>query len=308
VMDRSTLQNVRDERAYSFDAANAVDRSGAYRLNLPFDTSRDETYEIYKNEIDDTYVMRPDTANPTSHVEGLDLSNFTASFDEAPLSDAYLAELSKVVTLPETVTLDQLEPHLRTAGIDVDALVAALSPVLSAEDAATLSGFVAEPVPLEYVLSVDGTAAVEPVTGAEVRVANAETVGARPVLASLPTLQGVLSGYPDIPEAAAASTALDGLATAPATRLFQFDYEQTPASVADIADQARSMRGQVLAAKVWLPLALAAGVALSLVVGGGVALRRGRASPSRSTAGSPARPRPATARRSIGTTPGTSST
>jgi hypothetical protein len=32
VMDRSTLQNVRDERAYSFDAANAVDRSGAYRL------------------------------------------------------------------------------------------------------------------------------------------------------------------------------------------------------------------------------------------------------------------------------------
>jgi Porin PorA len=307
VMDRSTLENVSDDRAYSFDAANTVDRSGAYRLNLPFGTSSDETYEIYKNEIDDTYVMRPDTANPTSHVEGLDLSNFTASLDEAPLSDAYLAELSKVVTLPETVTLDQLEPHLRTAGIDVDALVAALTPVLSAEDAATLSALAAEPIPLEYVLSFDGTAAVEPVTGAEVRVANAETVGARPVLASLPTLQGVLSHYPDIPEAAAASTALDGLATAPATRLFRFDYEQTPASVADIADQARSMRAQVLAAKVWLPLALATGVALSLVVGGGVALRRGRASPTRSTAGSPARPRPATARRSTRPTPGTSS-
>jgi hypothetical protein len=117
----------------------------------------------------------------------------------------------------------------------------------------------------------------------------------------------VLSHYPDVPEAATTSAALDSLAAAPATPLFQFDYGQTPASVADIADQARSMRRQVLAAKVWLPLALAAGVALSLVVGFGVALRRGRTGPSRSTAGSPPRLRPATARRGAGTTPGTSS-
>ncbi|HET6950214.1 MAG TPA: porin PorA family protein [Acidimicrobiales bacterium] len=307
VMDRSTLQNVDDDRAYAFDPANTADRAGAYRLNLPFDTSRDETYEIYKNEIGDTYVLRPDKANPTSHVEGLELSNFTATRDEAPLTDAYLAELNKVVTLPETVTLDQLKPHLLQAGIDVDSLVAALTPVLTPEDAATLSAFAAEPIPLEYVLSFDGTAAVEPVTGAEVRVANAETVGARPVLTSLPTLQGVLAHYPGIPEATAASAALGGLSSAPATQLFQFDYEQTPASVADIADEARSMRRQVLAAKVWLPLALAAGAALSLAVGAGVAVRRGRTRRSGSTARTPARHRPAFARKGTGPTTGTSS-
>jgi hypothetical protein len=306
VMDRSTVENVSDERAYSFDPANNVDRSGAYRLNLPFDTSRGETYEIYKNEIDDTYVMRPDTGSPTSRVEGLDLSNFTASLDEAPLSDAYIAELNNVVTLPETVTLDQLKPHLLAAGIDVDGLIAALSPVLTAEDAATLSAFAAEPIPLDYVLSFDGTAAVEPVTGAEVRVANAETVGARPVLTSLPTLQGVLSHYPDLPAATTASAALDGLATAPATPLFQFDYEQTPASVADIADQTQSMRRQVLAVKVWLPLALAAGAVLSLIVGAGVAVRRGRTRPSRSATSPPARPRPVTPARGPDTIRGTS--
>ena len=103
------------------------------------------------------------------------------------------------------MTLDQLKPHLLAAGIDVDALVAALSPVLTAEDAATLGAFAAEPIPLDYVLSFDGTAAVEPVTGAEVEVAIAETVGARPVLTSLPTLQGVLSHYPDVPAATTAA-------------------------------------------------------------------------------------------------------
>src|SRR5690606_38503223 len=49
VMDRSSLENVSDERAFAFDEANVVDRSGAFRLNLPFDTDRDETYRVYKN-------------------------------------------------------------------------------------------------------------------------------------------------------------------------------------------------------------------------------------------------------------------
>jgi hypothetical protein len=306
VMDRSTIENVTDDRAYAFDPSNHVDRADAHRLNLPFDTSRDETYTIYKNEIDDTYALRPDTADPTSQVEGLELSNFTASVDEVPLSAAYLAELNKVVALPDTATLAQLEPQLSRAGIDVGALMAALTPVLTPEDAATLNAFAAQPIPLEYVLSFDGTAAVEPVTGAEVKVGSVETVGARPVLTSLRTLQGVLAHYPDVPEAATTLVALDGLAAAPATPLFQFDYEQTPASVADIADQARSMRRQVLAAKVWLPLGLAAAAALSLLAGAGGALHRARTTTSRAAAGSPATPRPAPARRGTGPTPGTS--
>ncbi len=274
VMDRSTLENVADDRAFVFDESNVVDRSGSYRLNLPFDTSRDETYEVYKNEIGDTYTLKGDRETPTSDVEGLDLSNFTATVDEAPLSEAYLAELNKVVPLPESLTLDELRPQLLDQGIDVDAVVAALTPVLTAEDAATLSAFAAEPIPLEYVLSFDGRAAVEPVTGAEVKVGVTETVGARPQLTSLPELQQVLSHYPDVPEAVDASAALDELATAPASPLFTYTYEQTPASVADVADEASSMRNQVLLAKVWVPSGLAAAAVLSLVVGAAVYWRR----------------------------------
>ena len=282
VMDRSSIENVADDRAYAFDQDNVVDRSGSFRLNLPFDTSRDETYDIYKNEIGATYQLVGDREAPTTELEGLHLSNFTASVDEAPLSDAYLAELTQTVPLPQSMSLDQLEPQLLAAGVDVDALVTALTPVLTAEDAATLSGFAAEPIPIEYVLSLDGRAAVEPVTGAEVRVSVSESVGARPVLTSLPVLQEVLSHYSGVPEAVSTSAALDELAAAPASPLFEYSYEQTPASVADVADTVAALRSQVRLAKVWLPLGLAAGAIGSLVVGA-VWFMRPRARPIEGT-------------------------
>ncbi|MFP3900377.1 MAG: porin PorA family protein [Acidimicrobiia bacterium] len=274
VMDRSSLENVADERAFAFDESNVVDRSGAFRLNLPFDTDRGETYRVYKNEIGDTYTMAADPEDPTTETEGLELSNFVASLDGAPLTDAYLAELNEVVTLPELLTLDQLKPHLLAAGIDVDAVLAALSPVLAPDDAATLTAFAAEPIPLEYVLSFDGRAAVEPVTGAEVKVAATESIGARPDLSGLPALQEVLGNYPDVPEAVAAGSALEDLAADPTITLLEYDYEQTPASVADVADEVRALRGQVLLVKVWIPLALGAVAVLALIVGVILTLRR----------------------------------
>lgn len=305
VMDRSTLKNVADDRAFAFDPANVVDRSGAYRLNLPFDTSRDGTYEMYKNEIGDTYQLVANTESPTTDIEGLHLSNFTASLQEAPLTAAYLAELNKAVPLPTSLTLEQMKPQLLAAGIDVDAVLAALTPVLTPEDTATLGQFAAEPIQLDYVLSFDGQAAVEPVTGAEVKVSADESVGVVPQLTSLPVLQDVLSHYPDLPVAAATSDALEALATGPAIPLFQYGYDQTPASVADIADEAGSMRDQVLLAKVWLPLALAAIAVLSLIVGAIVFLRRRpRHIDLTSLSGPLPEPRPATAEQDRLTTSG----
>ena len=274
VMDRSTLENVADERAYAFDPANVVDRSGAYRLNLPFDTSTSATYTIYQNEIDDTYETAADTANSTGQIDGLDVSYFVASVDEAPMSDAYLAELSRAVPLPTALTLDQMKPQLLAAGIDVDAVLAALTPVLTAEDTATLAKFAGEPIGLDYVVSFSGRMAAEPVTGAYVQVAVAESVGARPQVTSLPAILDLLGHYPDVPEAAAAATALDELVGGPAISLFQYSYEQTPASVADVAGDVSSMRQQVLLAKQWVPLALAALALVSLAIGSVIFLRR----------------------------------
>jgi hypothetical protein len=275
VMDRSTLENVADDRAFAYDPANVVDRSGAYRVNLPFDTAGDRTYPIYQNEIEDTYEMVPDEGPAVTEVEGLDVETFTAEKTEAPLSDTYRETLSELVPLPESLTLDQLKPHLLAAGIDVDAVTAALAPVLTPEDAAAFAEFAGQPIGLEYVMSFTGKAAVEPVTGAQVKVdVTSEAVGVRPQLTSLPALQEILSHYPDVPEAATTSAALDELATAPAIPLFEYSYSQTPSSIAEIADTTRDLRREVLLAKVWLPLGLAAAALLSLAVGLAVFLRR----------------------------------
>ena len=96
VMDRRTLQNVADDRAYAFDPSNVVDRSGAYRLNLPFDTSSDATYAIYKNEIahDLRDAREHDRAD---HRRGrpAPAQLHRRRRSEVPLDDAYLAELNK---------------------------------------------------------------------------------------------------------------------------------------------------------------------------------------------------------------------
>jgi Porin PorA len=267
VMDRRTLKNIADDRAYAFDPENVVDRAGAYRLNLPFDTSGDETYPIYKNEIDATYQLKPNTADPTTHEEGLKLANFVAAIDEAPLSEAYLAELRKSAPLPEAMTLDQLKPQLEQYGLNVDALLTALTPSLTAADFAALGELATNPIPLRYVISFEGRAAVEQTTGAEVDVGVAERIGARPELTALPELQALLGRYPDVPEAGRALEALDEMAAAPAPLLFEYRYEQTPESVADIADEVTSMRQQILLVRFYVPFGLLIAALLSLVAG-----------------------------------------
>lgn len=297
VMDRRSMQNVADERAYAFDPSNVVDRSGAYRLNLPFNTSPDSTYAIYKNEIGTTYDMRRSTTAPTADVAGLHLHNFVGSRSEVPLDDAYLRELRKSVALPKATTLDELKPQLKAAGLDIDAVLAAVGPEITANDLATLARLAAKPIPLQYFLSFDGTAGVETTTGAEVDVAATESVGVKPVLADVATLQAIIAHYPNIPEAVAAGEALAAQTSAPATKLFEYHYEQTPASVADIAGEVTSMRNQIRVVEQYVPLGLLAVAGLSLAIGAFVSWRRRRPTSDMRTA--PLRARPPTQRERV---------
>src|SRR5581483_10187662 len=155
----------------------------------------------YKNEIGTTYQMKLDASNPTTHEEGLDLTNFTTTVSEVPLTPAYLAELGKSVKLPATLTLDQLKPQLKQMGVDVDALLASMSPYLTADELSTLAQIAAKPIPLTYVLSFSGKAAVDTMTGAQVDVADSEWIGARPQMADLPALQAILANHSNVPEA-----------------------------------------------------------------------------------------------------------
>lgn len=274
VMDRRTLENVDDPRAYAFSPENKVDRSPSYRVHLPFGTEFDGTYRIYKNETDDTYTLGGATSGPeTYETEGLTLTRMEPRTEPQPLSEAYLAQLNKAVPLPESLTLDQLKPQLLAMGLDVDATLAALLPALSPEDLETLSALAAEPIPLEYMLSFTGNVGVETTTGSEVEVAVQETLGARPVLANVEALADVLGRYPQVPEAVAAVETLDELATAPPIPIFSVDYAQTDASVADIAGDVKDQRQMVLLAQRWVPLGLVVVSLVLLAIGAGLMIR-----------------------------------
>jgi hypothetical protein len=220
--------------------------------------------------------MRASATAPNTDEAGLHLRNFAGSAHEVPVDPAYLAELDKSVTLPRSMTLDQLAPRLKALGLDVDATLAAIAPVITPEDLATLSRIAAQPIPLQYVLSFEGTAAIETTTGAEVDVGAHEWLGVKPVLADVAELRAVIAHYPEIPEAAAAGDALAALSAAPATKVFEYRYQQTRASVGDIAGEVTSMRNQIRLAERYVPFALLGAAALSLALGAFVYSRRRR--------------------------------
>jgi hypothetical protein len=277
VMDRNDITNVADGRAYSFDPDNVVDRSGAYRLHFPFGTDPNGDYTIYKNETAATFEATG--TGRSFEVEGLTLHEFAVRSKAVPLDAAYLAEMRKSTPLPDTLTLEQLKPHLAKIGIDVDALMTALLPALSPEDSAALVEFAAAPVPLEYTQSFEGSVGVETTTGSEVKVDTVtETLGIRPGAAQVEALLALLDRYPDVRAAVEASDALAAIAAGDPIPVVTYEYAQTDASVADTAATVKDQRAMVLVATRYTPrgLLVVAGAALTVSL---ILSRRGRPSP-----------------------------
>jgi hypothetical protein len=232
VMDRKTINNVADDRAWAFTPDNVVDRSPAFRLAFPFDTKAEPTL-IYKNEIATTYMAQPAGEGEAG---GLHVINFTG--DQAtpvPASPAYLNAISTFNPLPSELTLDQLKPVLKAKGLDVDTLLPQLLPNLTPEDTTTLVGLAAAPIKLQYLFTFSGADSVEPSTGSIVEVHDViETLYVAPDPSVLPKLREVLARYPNVPAAVQGVTALDQLAAQP-IMVFQNSFSQTEASVADVA-------------------------------------------------------------------------
>jgi hypothetical protein len=264
VMDRRSIKNVESDEAYAFTPDNVVNRSPAYRINFPLDTDPDGEYLIFKNEVGTTYTASSDPTQPDLEVDGLRLVAFAASAGPLPITQAYIDLLSETVPLPESLNISQLTPLLLTVGVDVPGTLAALSPVISPEDLATLTELAAKPVELVYLDTFSGSDAVEPDTGAIVVVKDVvETVSATASEDALPPIVEVLEKYPQVPEAQAALTGLNSLKTNPIP-LFRNEFSQTDASVSDIAGQVKDQKDKITLAEKTVPTVL---VALGVVAG-----------------------------------------
>jgi hypothetical protein len=263
VMDRTTNVNLADDLAFAFDEDNVVDRSGAYRLNLPFDMRRDRGYPIYKNEYEITYEATP--AEVTEDIAGVDLAALEGIGGPHPLSEAYFEALDDVVNLPSSLTIDQLRPLLGQRGVDVDRTVLALLAVATQEELAELGTLLDAPIPMQYLGSFQGSELLDVDTGAVVDVVSVvEDVFAAPEPDSLPPLLAILERYTDQPDVAAAVEGFQSFLDDPVP-VFRNEFSQTPESITDVADQVSDQRRRIDLAERTVPMIL-------MVAGGAVSL------------------------------------
>jgi Porin PorA len=277
VMDRRSMANLADPRAWAFTPDHIVDRSGTFRLQFPFDT-KSTTYLGYKNEIEMSYEIMP-AEPPEGEAGGFNTRNFHATKTATPVTPQYLAALGKIVPLPTELGLDKLQPILANAGFDISVELPQLLPNLSPEDTQTILGLAAKPIQLQYEMAFEGSDSVEPYTGSIVDVTEVkETVSAKPTGDSVTTLTTLLQKYPNAPAAQRGLAAIAKLNTEP-LQVFVNDYHQTDASVTDIAKEIRDQRDKRRLAEKTLPNSLLIGGIVLAVIGAALALWPRRTKP-----------------------------
>jgi hypothetical protein len=281
VMNRRTNVNIADDRAWAFDDTNVFDRSGAYWVALPKDVDSTSTMPMYKDEVGGRFTV---TGGPeTEVVEGLDLVGVASAPTTMPVTEAYLRSLDAVVPLPRSLGFEQMKPSLIAAGVPVDDAMASLVEVATPDELATLGELIAQPIPLEYVVTFGGTTFVEPRTGAIVDVASiVDRISVRRAAEALPPLLTNLERYRDEPAIAAAIAGLDRVGSEPLP-VFEYRYAQTPASAEEIARWVSDQHDRMNLAERTIPLALAVTGAAAVVIGGLLLVRSVRGGRRRTT-------------------------
>lgn len=262
-LDRKTMKNVKDDRAYAWDPRNKVDREGSYYPFFTFDTSKDETYPFWKSEIGEG--LEAECVNEQVK-ENITVYDFKMSCEERPVVDAYVENMG----LPRETTIEEMKDTLKAAGLDVDAFVSLATRVMSAEDRQVLAAALQAKVPITYLWNMEQELSVDPKTGIPVDVyKSAETLSMRLDLSGMAQLQAVLAKYAADPQLGPVITQLAGLQSQleKASKVFSYDYASIQDSIAANAQDAKDGAGKINLIKVYIPWALLIVGALVLIVG-----------------------------------------
>ena len=272
ILDRTSLKDVDDDRAWAYTADNQVDRSPAYAINLPFDAG-DGPYEVWKNETGTSYPFRK-TGEVTK--AGVKLNRYQGSMTGVKAQTYYIKQLASQ-GVPESLTPTQAAAQLKSLGADPALLETAVLPALAAADREAAESILAQNVPLTYTIDVQTTFLVEPKTGAIVGLDRIlQTLKASPDIQGIGRIQTILSKPQYASNAVVKSAAgiIDKLVKNPPTsKVFTIDYAQSTESVNDLATFAQSRADKIMFAKVWLPVIIGGVGVLVLLVGLGLALR-----------------------------------
>lgn len=267
LIDRSTLQNVKGDASWAYSPGNVVDRSSNYTINLPFATGAGP-YNIWMNEAGRAYSFSQQGDAFTN--DGVNVLRFHGTMAGAPVPAYYIATLQPS-GITATTTLDKLKPQLKAVGLDVDALFAALLPVLSPQEAAGLQAAASQPIPLAYSMSADTTILVEQRTGAIVAVEKqSQTLSVKPDATAMAPLATLLARHTDVPAVQQALPVLTAMGAAPATNVYNASFAQSAASVQQISDYVKGRGDSIDLVKMWLPIAFFVAGGVLVIVGGGL--------------------------------------
>lgn len=271
VLDRKTSENVNDDRAYDFVEGNTVERQGNYYPLLPFDTSNDEKYPIWKGEIGEGIEAE---FLSEEELEGVTVYNFKGILGVDARKEVVPAYV-EVLGLPSEVTFEALKPQLAALGVDVDALLATASQVIGAqspEDLQALNAALQQSIPIKYYWAFEVETSVEPKTGAPVNVykdiesmhMEVDTSG----LAGIFTILAKYSSDPVLGPQLAQLVQLQGqLGEMEPTKVFEYSIAQTEDTVKAAIEDAKDGTGQINLVKVYIPWALLIVGALVLIIG-----------------------------------------
>lgn len=263
VLDRKTLENVKDDRAYAWTADNIVNREGCYYPLFTFDTSRDETYLVWKNEIGEgvetEFVSEEEK-------EGITVYNFKLAFQEKEVVEAYVKEKG----FPTSTTFEEIKPVLKAAGVDMDAFLALAVQAMQPEDLQALQKAIQAGIPLKYYWTMEREMSIDPKTGIPVDVyKSAESLAYKLDTEGLAGLQAILAKYVNDPKLGPAIAQLAALQTqmGESRKVFSYEYASTQDTVKAAVEEAKDGAGKINLVKVYIPWALLIVGALILIIG-----------------------------------------
>jgi hypothetical protein len=271
VLDRKNSENLDDDRAYDFEKGNSVNRQGSYYPLLPFDTSSDENYPIWKGE---TGESRDAEFVDEVEKEGVTVYNFKgnlAAADKKEVTATYLG----ILGMPSEVTFEELKPQLAALGVDADALIAQASQVIGAkspEDLQALNEALQQSIPVKYYWAFEVESSVEPKTGVPVDVyKDIESLNMELDTSGLMGIFAILAKYSSDPVLGPELSKLVELQsqmteTEP-SKVFEYNIAQTEDSVKQAIEDAKDAAGQINLVKVYIPWALLIVGALILIIG-----------------------------------------
>ncbi len=262
-LDRHSMRNVTDERAYDWDPSNPVDRSGSYYPAFPRDPSKNRGYPLWKSEIGEPVEM---VYLNDQEEEGTRLACFRWKInpDEKKKVDP---NMLRGFGIAKEVSWAQLKTSLLSMGIDLDAIIGEALGLLDQEERTQLVQLLEKPLPVNFYWSGISETLVESKLGIPIKFQNnTETLSMELDPTPLLDLVGILmrhSSNPLIGKGIAGMMEL-GSTFKGQIKIFDLHINTSEESAREAMDWAKKLLPKVDLARIYIPwILILTGIALS---------------------------------------------